>query len=115
MYKLLLIAIFILLVTPIGVQADIANGIEVTPSVIDEKVQARDILKYTVKIKNHSEHKANIYASVNDVFISEGTQEFINPGDLDKSTSLARWVSFKRGRIELMPGEETEEPLEVKN
>ena len=116
--RLILVAIFGLFFSVFSlfgspVKAEDVNGIEVTPSVIDEKVKARDILEYTVTITNNSTRKADIYAMVNDLSVTDGKQEFIEPSKLDKSTSLARWINFKRALIEVMPGATVEVPLRV--
>jgi len=103
---------FLFLVIPFFAYAQ-NSGLVISPHIIDEKAQAGDLLKYNIKIKNESSKKANLYAMVNDMSESEGEMDFINPADLDKSTSVARWIKFKRGVIELMPGEEIVVPLEI--
>lgn len=90
------------------------SGIEVSPHIIDEQVQARDVLKYTVILTNNTDKKVNLYAQVHDVHETEGRIEYVEPAKLDKATSLARWILIKRASIELMPGASTTESLEVK-
>jgi len=90
------------------------HGIIVSPLIIDDKAQIRDILEYSVKIKNTNQSRVDLYPIVNDISISYGKQEFLDHGDLDKSTSLARWTQFSRGVIELLPDEEKEIPITIK-
>ena len=89
------------------------TGIVVTPTIIDEQAKIRDIFTYTISITNYIDRKVSLYAVVNDVSISDGKQEFISPSQLDRQTSLARWIKLSRGAIELMPGESTTVPLEI--
>jgi len=87
--------------------------IAVSPTIIDQKAEARDILELSVKITNNTSSKVNLYPIVNDISITEGRQEFLEPSLLDKSTSLARWIQISRGVIELRPGEAKEIPFSV--
>ncbi len=89
------------------------EGIVVTPVIIEQKAEARDILEFSLKITNNTHSKVNLYPIVNDISIKEGRQEFLDPSLLDKSTSLARWVRISRGVIELWSEEEKEIPLKV--
>ncbi|PLX27093.1 hypothetical protein C0583_05105 [Candidatus Parcubacteria bacterium] len=111
MKKLLFTLVFLLF--PLFVHAQ-ESIIQVSPAIIDEQAKAGDIFKYKINIKNLSDsRKANIYAAVNDITLEEGGQVFANPGDLDNQTSMAKWIKFKRGVIELMPGESTQVDLEI--
>ncbi|HAY12087.1 MAG: hypothetical protein US83_C0006G0043 [Candidatus Falkowbacteria bacterium GW2011_GWC2_38_22] len=94
------------------VQAE-EGGIVISPYVIDEKAKASEQIERMIKIKNNTEFKVDLYPMVNDVSSEGGKQEFIDPGKLDKSTSLARWIRIQRGAIQLMPGEETEMPFKI--
>ena len=89
------------------------SEVTVSPTIIDHKVKARDILELSVKITNNTSSKVNLYPIVNDISITEGRQEFLEPSLLDKSTSLARWIQISRGVIELRPGEAKEIPFSV--
>ncbi len=110
--KKYLILLVSLLLLPSFVQAQ-ESQIVVSPRIADEQSKAGDILKYDVVIKNESESKINIYALVNDISKTEGEEEFLNPADLNKETSVARWIKFKRGVIEIAAGEERRIPLEI--
>ncbi len=97
----------------VGLTNASAADLTVTPAIIDETAYARDILKYEVTLTNGSNRKLDIYAAVNDLSPTEGRQEFISPSQLDKETSLARWVRVQRGVIELQAGASTTIPLNV--
>ncbi len=112
--RIVYIAIIIFIFTPfLKVKAIENHGIVVNPAIIDEKAEARDILEYVVKVKNERSSRVSLYPIVNDVLKEGGKQEFLDPGLLDKAVSLARWIKFSRGVIELMPGEEKEVDLTI--
>ncbi len=96
------------------VEASLSGKIEVIPSIIDGKAKARDILKYSIRIKNNTDRQVGLYPMVNDISATEGKQEFIEPSILDKKTSLARWITFTRGFQTISSGEEITIPLEIK-
>lgn len=100
----------LLLVAPVVLAQ---GGIVVSPVIIEQKAEARDILEFSLKITNNTYSKVDLYPIVNDISIKEGRQEFLDPSLMDKSTSLARWVKISRGVIELWPGEEKEIPFEI--
>lgn len=110
--KKYLISLIILFSFPFFAQAQ-ENQIVVSPRIIDEQAKAGDILKYDVVIKNESGRKANIYAVVNDISKTAGEMKFLNPADLSKETSVARWIKFKRGVLEIASGTEVTVPLEI--
>jgi hypothetical protein len=89
-----------------------AEGLKVSPSVIDEKAKARDILKYTVKLKNEKLNKIEVYAVLYDI-LPDGSRLILGPSDLDKKNSITKWTSIKRGVIALEPGQEIEVPLQI--
>ncbi len=115
MKNIFYIIFFILLFFTTGLMAKAQreSGVQILPHIIDEQVKARDLLKYDIVVKNVSDRKVDIYPVVNDISMTDGRQEFLDPNLLDKSTSLARWIKFKRGVIDLMPAEETTIPLEI--
>lgn len=110
MKKILLFIVAGVLFFTINVSAD---GISVSPSVIDEKAKAKDILKYTVKIKNEKANLVQIYPVLSDILPDGGRQVAMKPSDLDKKTSISKWSSIKRGAINLQPGAEIEIPLQI--
>lgn len=99
---------------PLAAYAEELPMLSITPVVIDEKAQARDILKETISITNTSSRTIDLYPSVNDVSSADGAQPFAaaqNSGDL--SASLANWIELSRGVIDLTPGEEIDIPLTI--
>lgn len=94
--------------------AEVRSGrLEVVPTIIDEKARARDILKYDIVLKNGTERYQSVYATVNDISVTEGKQDFIEPSMLNKETSLARWITISRGAKNVPPGGEISIPLEI--
>lgn len=75
------------------------------PPVIKEKAKIRDILEYKIKIKNLGNTLYHFYTFVEDL------EEEKN---LNKSTSLAKWVEIFRGRTEILPNEEKEISLIIR-
>lgn len=83
-----------------------------TPVVIDDKAKARDILQEKVTITNATDHKLEIYPSVNNVAPKDGAQQFTPAQGADQlSDSLANWIELSRGVIALSPGETREVPF----
>lgn len=110
-YKIFFILLFFSATLMVNAQGE--TEVQIFPRIIDEQVKARDLLKYDIVIKNVSDKKVDIYPVVNDISMTDGRQEFLDPAKMDKATSLARWIKFKRGLIDLMPAEEMTIPLEI--
>ncbi|NTW22408.1 hypothetical protein HGA34_02560 [Candidatus Falkowbacteria bacterium] len=89
------------------------SAVTVTPSIVDERAEAKEIIEKTVKLKNNTAAKVELYPTVNDVKQDEGRQEFVDPSKLDRATSLARWIEIRRGVVELGPNQEVEVPLKI--
>jgi len=85
---------------------------EISPHIIDEKAKAKDILEYDIKIKNNTERKIELYAIVSDITDEDGSKDFDFSG-MDKTASLAKWISIKRAQIEVKAGEEIVLPLKI--
>ncbi len=85
-----------------------AAGIKVSPMVIDLKAKARDILKESITLVNPDNFKQTVYVFVNNISVSEGRQEFLDPARADQASSLANWMAISRGVIELWPGAKKE-------
>lgn len=81
------------------------SEILIFPQVIQDKAKVRDVLEYKIKIKNLGDKLYHFYTLVKDIGESE---------NLDKSTSLSKWVEIFRGRMEILPGEEREISLTIK-
>lgn len=99
---------------PLATFAEELPLLSITPVVIDEKAQARDILKETISITNTSSRKLQLFPSVNDVSRQDGAQPFsAAQNSADLSASLANWIELSRGVIELTPGEQINIPLTI--
>lgn len=103
--KQILLVVF--LFSPLVINAE-APAIEVSPLIIEEQSAIRDILEYTVKVKNNAKpYKVNLYPVVSDITVKDGKQEMADFSlSSDKTSFLSRWMSFSRGVIDLLPGEE---------
>lgn len=91
----------------------LAASIKVSPAVISQQVLARDFLEFTINVKNQSSRPVRLYAVVNDISMQEGKQEFLDPSQMSRPESLARWVKISRGQMNLEAGEERNVPLSV--
>jgi hypothetical protein len=97
--------------TPVAFAADF----NVTPAVIDGKGKIREILRYTIMVKNESGRLISIYPWVTDVAVDVGNIDASDlgggsPGE-DRDNSLSRWIEVTRGVIDLKPGESREVPV----
>jgi hypothetical protein len=89
------------------------TGVIIEPFIIDEKLKAKEIRDYVVRINNQTDRYLNLYPVVSDVNQIEGDEINDDIYSLDKNRSLTRWIKFKRGVIELAPGESTEVDLNI--
>lgn len=96
----------------IPVNAQAAN-IKVEPLVVDHQGLPRDIIKGSFKITNPNHYKANVYSVTKNFDPTKGTQEFIELGEADLSSSLANWISAATIMTELNPGETKEVPYDI--
>jgi hypothetical protein len=84
----------------------------VTPLVIDETLEARDIVTRTVTVKNIGNEPTTIFPTVNNIAVSGGSIEaFLPPVMSDRSKSLASWIEIQRSGFDLKIGETKELPL----
>ena len=81
-----------------------ATSFSASPLIVDEKAKKRDILKQTVTLTNNTEIKWNIYATVKNIDVIDGEQEFVHRTKTDVKESLAHWIEIQR-MSELAPGE----------
>jgi len=81
------------------------DSLLIAPAVLDRKAKARDILNETIVVANTTDHALHLYPVVDNVAAADGTRSFDDPSKTDLSTSLANWIFFTRGLIELQPGE----------
>jgi hypothetical protein len=96
--------------------SELIAGFSVSPAIIDEQTGAGGLFEYIVSVKNDSQIKMFIYPIVRDLMESDGQGLQTEPPseNPDRSISLASWISFSRGVLELGPGESKEIPLTIK-
>lgn len=107
----------LLLVLMLGVSLPaFAAVVEVSPLIVDLEMQTRESATRTITLKNTTESKLALYATVNEVAVDTTgkIQEYVEPFYTDRSESITSWVEITRARIELLPGEVKEVPLTVK-
>lgn len=81
------------------------------PLVIDGKGKPREILHYSITIKNKEAHLITIYPWVTNFSSASGTLEMPDLSHADLSSSLANWIEVTRGAIDLLPGESRDIPV----
>jgi hypothetical protein len=106
--KFMRIVIFILCV--LGFSAHDAYALisyTVTPLVINEEVEQRNIIEKTITLVNTGDTPVTIYPTVNNIALDAGggITEFVPQVMSDQSTSLASWVEISRAGIDLRSGE----------
>jgi len=88
-----------------------AADLSASPMIIDGKGKPRDILSYTIVLRNESKRLLTIYPWVTNFTASSGTEPMPDSTSADLSTSLANWIEVTRGVISLEPGESKEVPV----
>ena len=100
---------FMLLATMFMVPAlsHAAPAYTVTPLVIDEAVEARDIKTFDITLTNIGTQQVTVFPSVNNISLSSGgtIEEFIQPVMDDRTRSLTAWTEINRLGISLAVGE----------
>lgn len=87
-----------------------ALDVNVSPLVIDGEGKSREILRYSMTIKNNSKQLVSLYPWVRDV-TSQG--EVVAQENADSSSSLSSWLEFSRASLEMLPGDSVDLPLLV--
>lgn len=79
----------------------------VTPLVIDEEVEQRDIIEKVVTLKNIGDTPMTIYPTVNNISLDAGggISEFVQQVMSDQTRSLASWMEISRAGIDIRAGE----------
>jgi hypothetical protein len=87
--------------------ASASLGYTVSPLVIDETVEARDIIERKITLTNTGTQPVTIYPTVNNISLKEGgtIDAFLPPVESDRTASLASWIEISRLGIDLMVGE----------
>jgi hypothetical protein len=79
----------------------------VSPLVVDEEVEERDIIEHTITLKNTGDTPVTIYPTVNNISLGDGgeIQEFVTQVMSDQTRSLAAWIDISRAGIDLLSGQ----------
>lgn len=114
-YKILFITIiFFSLSGVVKLVAAQENGtITLNKHIIDEIAKPRESFGYNLVVNNGTGQKAELYVFVNDITADDGLILYNDISQLNRNSSLARWVNIPR-TIEVEPSEKKEIPLEIK-
>ncbi len=112
--KVLLLGILVVLC---GVEHAIAaQQFSVSPLLIDETTEGRDLFTRTITLQNGQARNTRVYASVHEITLGDKT-EILNfvPGSMsNRDTSITSWLEITRGRLEVPAGGSLEVPLTVR-
>lgn len=93
-----------------------AKTLSVSPILIDEETESRDIITKDIVLTNETGGKLTVYATVNEIAVDGNGEikEFVSPMATDRTNTVASWIEITRGRIELEPYASTTVPLTVR-
>jgi hypothetical protein len=79
----------------------------VSPLVVDEEVEERDIIEHTITLKSTGDSPVTIYPTVNNISLNDGGEiaEFVAQIMSDQTRSLAAWIEISRAGIDLFAGQ----------
>ena len=82
-----------------------ASDVIVNPPLIDLEVAPRDVITKEITIKNETEHRLDVFATVNEIAVSEdgAIKEFISPVMTDQTDTVTSWIEVTRGLLEIEP------------
>lgn len=82
-----------------------AGEVIVNPPLFDVEVAPRDVITKEVTITNETDHKLDVFATVNEIAINEdgGIREFVSPVMTDQTDTVTSWIEVSRGLIEIEP------------
>ncbi len=97
-------------------QHTFAADVFIAPPLIDLEIQPRDVVTKDITIKNLTNRKIYVYATVNEIAVDDTGEikAFVPPVMDDRTKSITSWVEITRGRIELEVGEETVVPVTIR-
>lgn len=92
------------------------QGYSVSPRVIDEKLEGRDIVTREITLVNTGGQPITVYPSVNNISLdgSGEIQEFVQAVVSDRTTSLASWIEISRLGVDMKSGETRVFPLTLR-
>lgn len=109
MGKYLLLIIFCLIIPNFSF-AQVEGSLVLTPEVINEEAAPRAMLEYTLKLRNDSDRKVNIYPILED--LKKETDRDLSTFQ-KRQYLLTEWISIQRNSIALESGAEISLPLEI--
>jgi len=104
------IIIFIFFLTVSFASAQKEGELTASPSVINDSAAPRAILEYNIKLKNNTDHKLNIFPLLKDL---QSENKNNTEGLLERQFMMTKWISIKRGSVEIMPESEISLPLKI--
>ena len=94
----------------------LAAEVLVTPPLFDLEVAPRDVITKEVTLTNTTDHKLDVFATVNEIAVDEGgsIKEFVSPVMTDQTITVTSWIEVTRGVIELEPHGTTTIPVTLR-
>ena len=108
--KKIIVILFLFIFSPSFVLAQSEGDLSASPGVINDSASPRDILEYSVQLENHTTHKLNIFPLLLDLEESKNSN---TEGLRERQYLMTRWMSIKRGSVEIMPGSKISLPLKI--
>ena len=115
--RFILLAFILLGQLFLSAETVLATGIDVRPFLIDVELLPRESRSQVITLQNnYPTRKAVLYATVNEISIDAigEIKEFVTPVMTDRTNTVTSWIEITRGRLEVMPGESLEVPLNIR-
>ena len=92
-----------------------AKSYSVTPLIITETLEPRDMRSHTLTITNTGRTVVEVFPIVNEISLDEGgnIEPFVAPGASDRTTSITSWISVTRSAVSIPGGESVDIPLDI--
>jgi len=105
--------LFLAFLLVVSIQTVNAADYAVSPLLIENTIEPRDMFEETVKITNTTDRKVRIFPTVNEITIGEEgeVKSFVPASMSDNTTSVTSWIAVTRGRVEINPGETIKIPV----
>ena len=93
-----------------------AADVRVDPILIDEAVSARDVVIKNVTITNLTDHRLQVFATVNEVEVGTTGEikQFVTPVMTDQTNTVTSWIEVTRGMLEIDPQETETVPITLR-
>lgn len=108
-YKTLVAAAFVIVAIPFSLNAQVSEGIEIKPAIIEDRVDPGETKSYTVRVTNVTGDDKTLFLGVKDIkgMNANGGPEFAEGTEVT-DFALSSWVSFSVGSVVLKAGETQE-------